>query len=149
MLSALSPQTNWEQNVENAYELARTGNTWGQYESSKANALAIRHGEHPDDVFKPSPRARAHQGPHKTFNFYHNIREPDDPNYLTVDRHAAAIVHGRQFGVRGEGIDPHELADKRRYDATAAPYFEVARRRGMNPNVVQATTWLAHTQRSL
>ncbi len=60
--------------------------------------------------------------------------DPDDPDPVTIDRHAIAIATGE----RGDaGITAWQ------YRCLAEAYRIVARERNMVPNEVQAITWCA------
>lgn len=68
----------------------------------------------------------------KTFNFFHNILRPDDPNYVTIDRHAYAIAKG----------DNAERLTQKQYLDVANHYVRSANRLGILPNQLQAVLWV-------
>jgi hypothetical protein len=75
----------------------------------------------------------------KTYSFYRNLLDPDDPAYVTIDRHAWRALHGLAGGggVRITG---------RQYRLAAAAYRRFARQVGLPPTAVQAIIWLAQKQ---
>ena len=69
----------------------------------------------------------------KVWNFYNNIAYPDDPNFVTIDRHALSAWLGYKSA---DG----RVAD---YNAVARDYIRAAKLRGVIPNVLQSTVWFA------
>lgn len=142
IISALSPQNRWEKNVQHAKDFARTGKAplTGDH---VAKARAILEGVHPDEVMDP---ARTGGSSHKTFNFFHNIEDPDDPNYVTIDRHAHDLAVGRRFG--DDEANPRGLSAAGRYNHFKNAYIAAATHLGVeHPSSVQAATWLHWTGR--
>lgn len=143
IISALSPQMPWERNVEYAREIARHGKTNGSTKVFRGNALAIREGIHPRDVLDPE---RTGGKSHKTWNFFQNIAEPDDPHPVTIDRHAHDIAIGRRLG--DDAINPRGLSAEGRYNNFAEAYRQAAHHLGIErTNSLQAATWLHWTGR--
>ena len=84
ILSALSPQVSWEQNVKWAIELATRRK---QYTTGRNHdkALRILNGEHPMQVL----------GGRKVIAFYKAIVAPEGSGEPVIDRHAVAVYMGR------------------------------------------------------
>jgi len=85
VMSALSPGTNWEQNKKDTVALLSDAKyhkftTYGQNVAKARRILT-------NGVAKFSPIT----GP-KTYNFFFNLLEPDNPLFVTVDRHAYTIA---------------------------------------------------------
>lgn len=137
IISALSPQVSWKRNQVMARELANTGRTTGSTRAFIEKALRIREGENPEDVL------HTREG-HKTYNFFHNIADPEDPNYVTIDRHAHDLAVGRKFSDQ----EHRGLYAKGRYQHFSDAYQRAADRIGILPHQVQATTWLNWTGRN-
>lgn len=143
IISALSPQLGWEPNLRAAQEFARTGRTSAQTGDNKAKAQAIREGIHPDQVLDPKITGGKS---HKTYNFFHNIAEPDAPDYVTIDRHAHDIAVGHRYG--SEVTESRGLSAAGRYNTFAEAYKQAAHHLGVAlPHEVQAATWLHWTGR--
>jgi len=69
----------------------------------------------------------------KTFNFYHNIYSPNDPDYTTIDRHSYYTLFGKY---KDTGI---HLA---LYRKCAEQYVKAAKKLNILPNQLQAILWL-------
>jgi len=119
VIAALSPRTTWARNVAGA-------------------ALLIEHGEVlPGLIGRNVETARramidgfeAITGP-KTSAFARNIA--GDREAVTVDVWAARVAD----------LDEDLLSRKGAYDAVAHAYRTAARRRGVDPATMQATTWI-------
>lgn len=128
VISHLSPRTPWGRNVSGAISL-------------------LIYGEHGDGILQANyDRARAaldvattldygadlshtFGGP-KTRRFYRNIL--GDREAVTVDVWAARVAD----------VDDALLGRKGVYDAVEAAYQRAARRRGVDPSTMQATTWV-------
>jgi hypothetical protein len=141
ILSALSPRTSWDANKTKADQLLKHGSTYGLKDHVK-KARAIRDGRlDPDQAFNPNSAM-------KTYNFYNNIEEPDDPKYVTMDAHAHDIAVGQRLGSPDE--DVRGLGAKGRYNTFADAYKTATnvindgrKGRPLIPNQVQATAWTA------
>lgn len=96
------------------------------YGANKEKALRILKGEDPKVVLT---------GP-KTFNFYHNIENPDDPNYVTVDGHMVNIWNNKRVPLDNSGVNLGE------YLTVASGIKELAQRYGLVPCQLQAILWL-------
>lgn len=123
VIAHLSPQTPWSRNVAGAVTLLAYGERHDgilrtNLERARASLLATD----PADSFG----ARAH----KTRRFYANIL--GDSEAVTVDVWAARVA----------GVDPDSLRDAGTYDSVERSYRSAARRRGVSPATMQATTWI-------
>ena len=126
IIAALSPQCSWDENIVRA--LAHCdGDMVGATADSLRKADAIASGGRPVDVL----------GGRKVRSFWRNIDGRDQ--YVTVDRHAVAIVFGRALSDREIKI----LEKLGAYTIIAAAYRAAARRHGIAPSTLQAITWLA------
>lgn len=93
IIASLSPQNSWNKNLADAETLARKG-TVGGLPHQVAKAKRILAGEASSDVLKGL----------KETPFNHNILNPNDPNYVTVDRHHHDAGIGREFGKADRGL---------------------------------------------
>jgi hypothetical protein len=73
----------------------------------------------------------------KTGNFFKNIVNPDDPESVTVDRHAHDITVGRVLGSADRG-----LQTPTRYNTFSEAHKTAAGNLGMLPNQAQAVGWV-------
>lgn len=146
VLAALSPRAPWDDNLAAAHRVAETGEPWvkydlhpqdkGQVAVQNAKAIRILQGEHPLDVL----------GGMKERSFYHNIVDPENPEHITVDKHAHDIAMGIPQGVRREQPELG-LGAKGRYNHFADAYRTASEVTGIViPNILQATTWTAHRE---
>ena len=142
VIAAFSPQTGWAENLrlaEDALYHARAGRTdliSGHTPNVCAKASRILQGEPPESVL----------GGRKVRSFYANILRPYRSGAVTIDRHAAALLHGER------AHDRHAKALQRRgyYVACTAPFRSAARqlsaytgpRTFLRPHEVQAIAWL-------
>lgn len=126
ILAALSPQCSWDENVARAFAFV-DGAESGAFEDALGKARRIADGADPLSVL----------GGRKVRSFYRNILGADQ--YVTVDRHAVAIVCGRSLSDREIKV----LERIGAYQSIAAAYRTVARRHGIAPSTLQAITWLA------
>lgn len=146
IIAALSPRAPWDDNVAAAHRLAESGESWqkhslhpqdkGQTAVQNAKALRILQGEHPLDVL----------GGLKERSFFHNILDPENPDYITIDKHAHDIAMGIPQGVRR--VNPVlGLGAKSRYQHFSDAYRAAADSSGIViPNILQATTWVTHRE---
>ena len=126
--SAVSPMTNWDDNIEMAEQKIVTGHCkHTDAFNKKADAVLVSGGS--DDVIWDILNGN------KIQNFYMNLMYPNDKRYVTVDRHAISIVLGRTATKK-----ENSLTDKQ-YEFFADCYREVAKDLQMIPNLVQSITW--------
>ena len=128
ILAALSPQTEWGDNIHLAHMLIGTGQAHGQTTANNDKALRILEGEYPLDVL----RGR------KVVPFYKAIVDPLGDNPTVVDRHASAVYMGRPL-VESE---LNKLQSPVIYKRISGAYSRAAKHRGVHPNVLQAQAWL-------
>lgn len=74
------------------------------------------------------------KGP-KIRSFYHNILNPLDASYVTIDGHAVNITKGKVMPLKSVA------AKSFNYELIATAYKAVAHRTGLVPNQLQAITW--------
>lgn len=139
VIAALSPACNWEQNKKDAETLLTvfvtdantTDFSFSTYGQNVVKALNIlRSDKNPESFFSLKTGA-------KTLNFYQNILNPSNPEFVTIDRHAVAIYEGRK------NSGSVQLTPKR-YGKIAADYIETARQLNLLPNELQAILWSGH-----
>lgn len=130
IIAALSPQKSWTINQRIAWR-TMSGVVSGQVGDAVRKAERIMRGEDPDFVL-PSGK--------KTWNFFHNIVDPDDDKYVTIDRHAYRVA---SF----EWDNRSAVIKDKTYKAMVLAYQEAARILRVSPSTVQAVTWLVAKER--
>jgi len=128
LLSALSPQTEWGENIHEAHIFLGTGNAPGQTMANNKKAFRIISGEDPMLVL----------GGDKTRAFYKAISDPFGENTPVIDRHAGAVYMGRPLNEKERRF----LSSTKIYNRVASAFVKVADMKGVHPNVLQAQTWL-------
>jgi hypothetical protein len=118
VIAALSPRTPWSRNVAAAVTLLATGDAPGNI------------GRNVETARRAVTDGFAALGGPKTSAFARNIA--GDTEAVTVDVWAARVAD----------IDENLLTRKGVYDAVAHAYRLAARRRGVAPTTMQATTWI-------
>lgn len=131
IIAALSPSVAWEDNIDVARELIHTGQirTYGGYRANVRKAERILAGEAPDDVL----------GGNKVRSFWRLIRDGGNDTDVVVDAHAASVADGKHYLWRQGPV----LRSLKQYGFRADAYRKAAKRLGVAPHVVQASTWLA------
>ena len=133
VIAALSPMTEWDENLINAHSMAKTGipqNEPPQQAQDKARSILLG-GDPEDHVVKPG------RPQNKTYHFYRNIKDPSDPHFVTIDRHAhdATMGHGMVGNDRG-------LEQPGRYRKFTEAYALAGSRAGISlPKQAQAQAW--------
>lgn len=130
-IAHLSPRTSWERNVAGTVAMVtREGD--GDDEARRLGCI----GAHVDRVvrmmehFYDNPLDSFGPGARKTRSFAENIH--GDREAVTVDVWACRVAD----------LDETLLSRKGAYDAVAHAYRLAARRRGVDPATMQATTWI-------
>lgn len=121
VISHLSPRTTWTRNVAGAISLL----TYGE----QADGIIGANFERARDSLSFDRPEESFGGP-KTLRFYLNI--VGDTEAVTVDVWAARVA----------GVDETLLPRVGVYDAIELAYQRAARRRGVEPTTMQATTWI-------
>jgi len=131
--SALSPRCIWEQNIKDAenvfkYHIGkRKGNvsvtTYGQNLRKALNILESNNSQ----VFSAP----------KTSNFFQNILDPTDNNYVTIDGHAINAYYGKPGKVKNKYFTP------KHYERIARAYKKLAAKYNLLPCQIQAIIWLS------
>lgn len=145
LLSATSPNTDWDLNRIQAHEMAKYGDIrtpTREMQDRLKKSKQIFAGEDPNDVLPTHV---------KTGNFYRNILNPFDPHSVTIDAHAhdvaVATKSGRSRPYAGGADNRGSLSSggqglgNGRYDYFKAAYLAAAHNLGVVPSHLQATTW--------
>jgi hypothetical protein len=121
VLSHLSPRTTWTRNVMGAADLLRFG--------TKANGIIGANFDRAAASLDADDVESTFGGP-KTRRFFRNII--GDSEAVTVD----------VWALRVAGLDDSTIGRVGVYDAIEAAYQRAARKRGVAPTTMQATTWI-------
>lgn len=128
VMSALSPQNRWEQNMVDTENLIigwlnkNTENVKvSTFNSNKQKAINILNGNDISDELR---------GP-KTWAFYNNILNPMS-NHVTIDFHA--------FDIYAMNTKKKSLS-LRKYEKISSAYIEAANQLNLHPSSLQAITW--------
>jgi hypothetical protein len=138
VIAALSPATNWERNKKDAEELIKAyyhrgyagclATTVCTYGANKRKAIEILCGR---------GQLTLDTGL-KTYNFYMNILNPMDENFVTIDRHAYSILLGDKAKRGSVKLNIHS------YKRAAKIYKSAAKKLNLTPNQLQAITWVQY-----
>ena len=131
ILSALSPQIAWGENVAAALKFTSLGYSTMQTQANNAKAQKIQEGQDPETVL----------GGAKVTSFYHAILEPTGQYKPVVDRHAIAVYYGKPVSRRDLG---RAMSNPRVIRRIQSAYVRASRIVRQHYNVVQATTWVQH-----
>ena len=135
IIAALSVGTYYEKNIIDAWALCKYGENAivSTYGSNLVKALDIL------DGFKSPLEALANKRYKKVFNFYHNILEPENCDYLTLDVWAVrALVNP----LLHKNSARYYVNTARKYLECSKIYFEAASRHNVKPLIFQAQTWI-------
>ncbi len=97
------------------------------YGSNKRKAIRILGGEPIDSVITAP----------KTNSMFHNMTDPNNPNYVTIDGHMVSVWQGKRITMDNAGIS------KKEYRFLADCFIGIADGLGILPNVLQAAVWMA------
>jgi hypothetical protein len=127
IISALSPQKSWENNMLIAEEFIRTNGVVTRHtfmQTSKARKI-LRYAKTTNDVENCL-------GGLKTINFFNNIYNPHSKKYVTVDRHHLYL----SIGIDIQGCTPKQ------YNFIKENTIIFANELDIIPNELQSTLWV-------
>lgn len=128
VISALSPMKSWDLNKQIAEKALKRQTLRGLHwynQTGKAKRI-----KQCSDV----SQVDGILGGLKTINFFHNIYEPDNQDYLTIDRHMSVIA----LGNRKQKFTPKQ------YNFLKDEYRKFSGKVGINLVTLQATLWVTH-----
>ena len=129
LISSLSPQANWQENIRFVDQIIIDGWVQKQTATNNMKALRILKGEHPLQVLRGL----------KVVPFYMAILDPESINPLPViDRHAGAVYMGKSLNEKQLNKLSNVSVNRR----ISGAYINVARKVGIHPHTLQATTWI-------
>jgi hypothetical protein len=136
--AAISPGMRWERNLYWAELLIAAKEEAGKiptysYDNVR-KALAIIDGERPDQVLRGE----------KVTAFYRLLRDGGNDSDVCIDGHAYSIAVGWRGPIRntGAGQKTAVAVSKPELRRVAEAYRRLAHKLGVQPHVLQATTWL-------
>ena len=129
VISSLSPGVDWERNKAEAIQVldGNKSHKFGTYGQNVRKAFEISKAGLHVNIAALFPS-------NKTFNFYHNIINPADANFVTIDRHALSVALG---SVRAD-----KSITNVEYRELAAAYCKAAKKANLLPCEVQSVTWV-------
>ena len=145
IIAALSPQTEWLNNIVLAFEFAEIKYAKKQTQANNNKALKILEGEDPMDVLgKEAYKVKA---------FYKAIQEPYGNNLIekvsgfpdnkkqlaVIDRHAGGVYFGWPLVEK----ERRQLSNWKTLGRISKAYFKVAQGLNIPLNELQATTWVS------
>lgn len=128
-ISALSPLKSWDLNKKLTKDFLK-GKERGHFRHQINKARNIKK-ERDSDVIENILNG------YKTRNFFRNIENPSDCNYITIDSHIAKFIGN------GERINLTNY----RYKIIANSFKKFAKEVNLQPNEVQASIWLLAKER--
>jgi len=131
ILSALSPQMEWGDNVTEAIKLVTTGHSTKQTQANNDKAILIAQDQNPEEIL----------GGEKVTAFYHAILNPTGQDKPVIDRHAITVYYGK--AVTKQQLS-RVFSSKKVMQRIQSAYIRAGRELGQHYNVVQATTWVQH-----
>tara|TARA_R100000365_G_C2727122_1_gene58163 strand:+ start:384 stop:983 length:600 start_codon:yes stop_codon:yes gene_type:complete len=140
VISALSPQNKWSQNLKDARNICVCHANLTPYDTFKYSTfsknvdkaiLILTTDLDPCEILNKSGRS------FKTLNFYKNIMGIDDKTSVTIDRHAINIA----TGIIEAGAKRIKISE---YREVSNAYSLVAEAVNMLPKTLQAITWLTY-----
>ena len=142
ILSALSPRTDWENNIQLAYEFVEKKWADKQTKANNNKALKILDGEDPMEVLGKQS--------YKTKAFYKAIKDPEGNNLIdyvvgfdkptemaVIDRHAGGVYYGYPL-IESER---KQLSTWKVIKRISNAYIKVAEGLDIPLNELQAVTW--------
>ena len=144
IISAFSPQTNWDNNKTMAWRFAETliKPDWCT-EANYRKAMAII--DYPIEPFGAQTTILEEyidgclgKGAYKTKAFFHNIVSPEGQGGPTIDRHAISIYLGKRCNMMELRRGLEGKANRTIRDA----YLKASKILEVHPNQVQAITWV-------
>jgi len=139
MIAALSPQNKWDTNKIGAANLLEAYQNGDDYWSVKVSTFNDGKGKAINimlDYGKPLEIIKGN----KTRNFYRNILNPYDSNFVTVDRHAVSVALGER--VTDANKIRYYVSTDKRYLQMVEYYKIAANQVNLLPCQIQAVTWV-------
>lgn len=139
IVAVLSPGLVWERNIEAANTLiAALKKGLRGNDLPMVTTYSWANIEKAENIFlNPQEVLEYVKGP-KVLSFYHNILNPEDPNFVTIDRHAVRAAHWDEGYLSDE---KSSIKHPRVYIRYEQVYKLAAKRVSVLPNVLQAGLW--------
>lgn len=125
IIAALSPQKEWNLNkiIANLYFQEIYKHTGTQIQKCR-NIEKCKTVEEINEVL----------GGLKTINFFNNIYDPRNPDYVCIDRHIAKVATGMDI----------EAVNKKQYELIKSVYICLAKKLGILPVDLQSICWVTY-----
>lgn len=146
VVAALSPATNWVQNIADAYNLIYAyvnnldpmGIVVTTYGNNKAKAVYILSMNSSDPEVIAKELLGGSKEVNKTSSFFWNIYRFDSFDHVTIDR------HGFRIALNSKSADSIAMTEKRYRDLAKAYTMAAGIIGGVTPSQVQAVTWITY-----
>ena len=141
VFAALSPNNDFWGNLRNTDDLLAAAaadkdlNDFGvsTYGNNKVKAWRIAHGEDPNKLIVAL----------KTNSFFHNITDPSNPNYVTIDGHMRNIWFGERVRIQSRNPKTRVVkVDNKLYHVIADGIKAFAAEHELIPCEMQGVLWL-------
>ena len=134
IISCLSPQKQWYQNIKIAHEFLYSKGKKCRHVGKQAEKARCIYNLHFSDNEKCNiDWIEFYLGGQKTINFFHNIYEPENGNYCTIDSHMIQIMTGNMLC---------KIVTKKQYLFLKEELTKFANQHGFNVPVMQALLWV-------
>lgn len=144
VLSALSPSVSWDTNKKDAENMIKVFVNFGTFENCSFSTYtqnALKAWNILNDIKVESSKEIFNKyfnngkSGFKTASFFMNIAEPQNENFVTIDRHQFAIC--RNLKKSSDGKTP----SKKVYEILKNAHIETAKELKILPQELQAVTW--------
>lgn len=136
IIASLSPLKSWDENKKIAKQFLRSGESkHTRAMINKAKAIKSYNSSMEREFILTTLNGN------KISSFFINIAYPNEPSYVTIDRHAIAVCLNRPIK-ENEGAN---ISDKQ-YEFLASCYRQAGEILGVIPNQVQSVTWVKWRQ---
>lgn len=129
VIAALSPNIQWEVNLDDTLKILDGGNP-SAYGKNISKAFDILNDHPPDKIL----------GGSKVRNFYLNLLNPADCDAITIDVHATKVL----YAWHENGISPTRYISDGKYKLAQDIYHKVARGYDLLGQQVQAIAWTTY-----
>ena len=129
VIASLSPLKSWDENKLIAYSFLKNG-------QGKHTSFFVDKAQRIKDSNAEVEEICLILGGNKIISFFINLLEPDQTNFVTIDRHALSIAVGRNL----VETEQRGLTSKQ-YDFFVDAYTKAGLKVGISPVLMQSITW--------
>lgn len=133
IISVLSPQKDWFHNLVLAKQFLDSGGTKAGHTGTQVKKAKYIYNLEETTPWLVNTYIEIILGGQKTANFFHNILNPEDEKYVTIDSHMLQLMTGNMIVKK---------ITKKQYEFLKGEILKFAKRVGKLPSEVQAELWL-------